>query len=194
MRDKKFLANKFKWKYIVVDEAHRLKNFNCRLTRELKQYNSDNRLLLTGTPLQNNLSELWSLLNFLLPSIFDDLSAFNKWFDFTKSQGTNEYIANEKSQLISKLHNILRPFLLRRLKSDVDIGIPKKREFLVYTHMTDMQKDYYEAVKKKDLQPIFQDEKKASSNTLLNILMQLRKICNHPFLNANKIVASLPCW
>ncbi|KAF0977864.1 hypothetical protein FDP41_003186 [Naegleria fowleri] len=185
MRDKKFLANKFNWKYIVVDEAHRLKNFNCRLTRELKQYNSENRLLLTGTPLQNNLSELWSLLNFLLPSIFDDLSAFNKWFDFTKNQGTNnEYIANEKTQLISKLHNILRPFLLRRLKSDVDIGIPKKREFLVYAHMTQMQREYYEAVRKKDLAPIFQDEKtrKASTNNLLNILMQLRKICNHPFL------------
>ncbi|KAG2388702.1 hypothetical protein C9374_000141 [Naegleria lovaniensis] len=186
MRDKKFLANKFNWKYIVVDEAHRLKNFNCRLTRELKQYNSENRLLLTGTPLQNNLSELWSLLNFLLPSIFDDLSAFNKWFDFTKNQGNtkNEYIANEKTQLISKLHNILRPFLLRRLKSDVDIGIPKKREFLVYARMTSMQREYYEAVKKKDLAPIFQDEqtRKASTSNLLNILMQLRKICNHPFL------------
>ena len=181
MRDKKFLANKFNWKYIVVDEAHRLKNFNCRLTRELKTYSSENRLLLTGTPLQNNLSELWSLLNFLLPSIFDDLSAFNKWFDFTKKE-KNDYITNEKTQLISKLHNILRPFLLRRLKSDVDIGIPKKREFLIYTHMTDMQKEYYNAVKSKDLLPIFKDQKRANSTTLLNLLMQMRKICNHPFL------------
>ena len=61
------------WRYIVVDEGHRLKNMNCRLIKELKQYHSANRLLLTGTPLQNNLSELWSLLNFLLPEIFDDL-------------------------------------------------------------------------------------------------------------------------
>ncbi|KAL9655040.1 hypothetical protein ABK040_008823 [Willaertia magna] len=180
MRDKKYLANKFNWKYIVVDEAHRLKNFNCRLTRELKKYESENRLLLTGTPLQNNLSELWSLLNFLLPSLFDDLQAFNKWFNFAK--GSNSYVNNEKTQLVGKLHNILRPFLLRRLKVDVDIEIPSKKEYLVFTPMTKMQKEYYDAVKNKDLLPIFKNSEKANSTKLLNILMQLRKICNHPYL------------
>ena len=79
--DRKFLQ-RFKWKYIVVDEGHRLKNFNCRLIRELRQIPAENKLLLTGTPLQNNLTELWSLLNFILPEIFDKLEQFEDWFDF----------------------------------------------------------------------------------------------------------------
>ena len=69
----------FSWKYLVVDEGHRIKNLNCRLVRELKMFDSANRLLLTGTPLQNNLSELWSLLSFLMPQIFDDLESFQRW-------------------------------------------------------------------------------------------------------------------
>jgi ATP-dependent DNA helicase len=78
MNDRKHLQ-RYNWKYIVVDEGHRIKNMNCRLIKELKTYSSANRLLLTGTPLQNNLAELWSLLNFLLPDIFDDLDMFQSW-------------------------------------------------------------------------------------------------------------------
>jgi ATP-dependent DNA helicase len=78
MNDRKHLAN-IPWKYIIVDEGHRLKNLDCKLLRDLKSYKSANRLLLTGTPLQNNLSELWSLLNFLMPEIFNDLDAFHEW-------------------------------------------------------------------------------------------------------------------
>mmetsp|Transcript_5507 Transcript_5507/g.23392 ORF Transcript_5507/g.23392 Transcript_5507/m.23392 type:complete len:321 (-) Transcript_5507:1574-2536(-) len=81
IRDRSVLA-RVPWKYIVVDEAQRIKNFECRLVKELKKYSSANRLLITGTPLQNDLSELWSLLNFLLPEVFDDLSAFESWFEF----------------------------------------------------------------------------------------------------------------
>jgi ATP-dependent DNA helicase len=79
MRDRRFLQT-YKWKYVVIDEGHRLKNFNCRLVRELKSIESANRLLLTGTPLQNNLMELWSLLNFLMPEIFYELDEFMKWY------------------------------------------------------------------------------------------------------------------
>lgn len=79
MNDRKHLQ-RYRWKYIIVDEGHRIKNLNCKLIRELKSYHSANRLLLTGTPLQNNLSELWSLLNFLLPDIFDDLESFQNWY------------------------------------------------------------------------------------------------------------------
>lgn len=68
MNDRKFLAA-YNWKYLVIDESHRLKNLNCKLIRELMSYKSANRLLLTGTPLQNNLEELWSLLNFLMPDV-----------------------------------------------------------------------------------------------------------------------------
>lgn len=70
------LVQRFQWKYLIVDEGHRIKNLNCRLVRELKMLPTDNKLLLTGTPLQNNLSELWSLLNFLLPEVFDDLKRY----------------------------------------------------------------------------------------------------------------------
>ena len=99
IRDAKELR-KVPWKYIVVDEGHRLKNMNCRLIRELKTYNTANRLLLTGTPLQNNLSELWSLLNFLLPDIFDDLAQFQRWFDFdgVGEDGVDARILEEQMQ------------------------------------------------------------------------------------------------
>merc|ERR1719421_1608473 len=100
---------------------------NCKLLKELKTLGADqmgmgtnggcNRLLLTGTPLQNNLTELWSLLNFLLPNIFDDLDAFQAWFDFDfKSEGIDQKVleGEEKNNVVTKLHQILRPFLLRR--------------------------------------------------------------------------------
>lgn len=91
------------WKYIVVDEGHRLKNLNCRLIKELKMYQSANRMLLTGTPLQNNLSELWSLLNFLLPDIFDDLESFQRWFDFSEvhdAEGDERIVAKEQENQV----------------------------------------------------------------------------------------------
>ena len=111
---------KIDWKFLIIDEGHRLKNMNCRLIRELKTLadeKSCNRLLLTGTPLQNNLTELWSLLNFLLPSIFDDLDSFQSWFDFDfQQEGSDEKVLDGemKNGVVTKLHQILRPFLLRR--------------------------------------------------------------------------------
>jgi ATP-dependent DNA helicase len=118
------------WKYIIIDEGHRIKNLNCKLIRELKSYTSANRLLLTGTPLQNNLAELWSLLNFLLPDIFDDLDSFHEWFDFTAVQDKGaheEWLAEEQSNsIVRSLHAILKPFLLRRVKVDVETSLPPK--------------------------------------------------------------------
>ena len=123
------------WKFIFVDEGHRLKNLNCRLIRELKMYEGTNRLLLTGTPLQNNLTELWSLLNFLMPKIFDDLDQFQQWFDFegiATVEGDRRIIEEEQQdKIVSKLHGILRPFLLRRLKTDVELAIPPKKEVVL---------------------------------------------------------------
>lgn len=116
--DSKFLS-KYKFKYIVVDEGHRLKNFDCRLIRELKTIPAENKLLLSGTPLQNNLSELWSLLNFLMPEVFSSLSDFEEWFDFSSvvgQEGANLEIlaAEQRNKVVSKLHAILKPFVLRR--------------------------------------------------------------------------------
>jgi ATP-dependent DNA helicase len=157
MNDEKFLKE-IPWKLIIVDEGCRLQNVDSYVFRLLssffafffrfflfslcfslhrkllrilrKEFRSDNRLLLTGTPLQNNLRELWSLLNFLLPGVFDDLNKFESWFAFANENLTHEHnkqkvIKEEKeNQLITKLHAILRPFVLRRLKSDVLTNLP----------------------------------------------------------------------
>ncbi|KAK9495073.1 SNF2 family N-terminal domain-containing protein [Lipomyces doorenjongii] len=146
MNDRNLLG-KLQWKYIIIDEGHRIKNMNCKLIKELKSYNSANRLLLTGTPLQNNLAELWSLLNFLLPDIFHDLELFQSWFDFSALQrenGPQEIIDEEnRTKIVSNLHAILKPFLLRRLKSDVEYSLPPKREYLLYAPMTATQQEFY---------------------------------------------------
>ncbi|KAF8748774.1 SNF2 family N-terminal domain [Rhizoctonia solani] len=137
IRDRIHLA-KFGWKYIVVDEGHRLKNMNCKLIQELKQYPSANRLILTGTlqyvviscPIhiahfwQNNLAELWSLLNFILPDIFNDLHSFQQWFNFSE----NTDLGDQTAGIVSQLHAILKPFLLRRLKTDVVTDLPPRKK------------------------------------------------------------------
>ncbi|KAJ5247529.1 swi2/snf2-like protein [Penicillium chermesinum] len=148
INDKKFLSQ-YDWQYIIVDEGHRLKNFNCRLIKELLNYRSANRLLITGTPLQNNISELWSLLHFLLPQIFNDLDSFQSWFDFSSvldEKGQEATIEKRNRNLISTMHAILKPFLLRRVKSDVEHSLPKKREYILYAPMTTEQKDLYREI------------------------------------------------
>ena len=154
---------KINWKYLIVDEGHRLKNSQCLLIKILKKLNVSNRLLLTGTPLQNNLNELWSLLNFILPDIFHDLELFQQWFNFdelTELAGELEGTNNEEDEetknliklniqetLIKNLHTILKPFMLRRLKRDVIKNLPPKKEYLLHIPMTKLQKKiYYDAL------------------------------------------------
>ncbi|KAI9696277.1 MAG: hypothetical protein M1836_005830 [Candelina mexicana] len=150
MNDKKYLGN-YAWKYIIIDEGHRIKNLNCRLVRELQSYHSANRLLITGTPLQNNLAELWSLLNFLMPEIFNSLDSFESWFDFSALKdkgGHKEFLDGErKSSLVTSLHAILKPFLLRRIKTDVETSLPKKREYILYAPLSTTQKELYNQIK-----------------------------------------------
>ncbi|RMZ90822.1 hypothetical protein DV736_g1955, partial [Chaetothyriales sp. CBS 134916] len=152
MNDRKYLAG-YQWRYIIVDEGHRLKNMNCRLIKELMTYNSANRLLLTGTPLQNNIAELWSLLHFLLPEVFNDLDSFGRWFDFSSvldekegEEGKNGKATKRKKNLVSTMHAILKPFLLRRVKSDVESSLPKKREYILYAPLTSEQKELYREI------------------------------------------------
>ncbi|SCU77894.1 LAME_0A02586g1_1 [Lachancea meyersii CBS 8951] len=154
----------YHWKFLIVDEGHRIKNINCKLIQELKRINTSNRLLLTGTPLQNNLAELWSLLNFILPDIFADFEIFHKWFDFgdielqSSSQGLNKLINEElEKNLISNLHTILKPFLLRRLKSVVLANtLPPKREYLINCQLTPLQRKFYKgALNNKLKQTVF---------------------------------------
>uniref|UniRef100_A0A4W6DRE0 Proliferation-associated SNF2-like protein n=1 Tax=Lates calcarifer TaxID=8187 RepID=A0A4W6DRE0_LATCA len=159
MIDRKFLQ-RFQWKYLIVDEGHRIKNLNCRLVRELKMFPTDNKLLLTGTPLQNNLAELWSLLNFLLPEVFDDLKSFESWFDINTLGEAESVVAAEREQnILSMLHQILTPFLLRRLKSDVTLEVPPKKEIIVYVPLTAKQEAFYTAVVNKTIAKILGQEK-----------------------------------
>lgn len=149
MNDRKYLTS-FGWQFIIIDEGHRIKNLDCRLIRELQQFQSANRLLITGTPLQNNLTELWSLLHFLLPTVFDKLSTFESWFDFSglKNKDSYEQLLSEERQqyLVRSLHAVLKPFLLRRVKTDVESLMPKKREYVLYAPLTSMQRELYQAI------------------------------------------------
>ncbi|KAF8530036.1 SNF2 family DNA-dependent ATPase [Hysterangium stoloniferum] len=143
IKDRQHLA-KYQWNFIVVDEGHRLKNMDCKLVQEIKKYDSANRLILTGTPLHNNLAELWSLLNFILPDIFTDLNSFQEWFNLPMMQNTLP--TEHSSRVISKLHDILKPFLLRRLKADVEHSLPPKKEYVLYAPLSERQRAVYDAV------------------------------------------------
>ncbi|XP_043254729.1 lymphocyte-specific helicase-like [Colletes gigas] len=163
LTEKQFIRSQH-WRYIVIDEGHRIKNPNCMLVTILKTCKSMNRLLLTGTPLQNNLSELWSLLNFLLPEIFDDLAVFKSWFNAKEleyDEGTKKFLKQEEEKhVLSSLREILQPFMLRREKADVCLEVPPKKELIVYAPLTQLQHDLYKAVLNRDIQKLsLMDEK-----------------------------------
>lgn len=130
--------------------------------RTLKTIQSMNRLILTGTPLQNNLAELWSLLNFLLPEIFDDLAVFESWFDVKEleTEGAEKFLKQEEEKrVLSSLREILKPFMLRRTKAEVNLNIPPKKELVVYAPLTELQHELYEAVLNYDLETLSKIEK-----------------------------------
>ncbi|KAF2971228.1 hypothetical protein GQX73_g2376 [Xylaria multiplex] len=169
LRDRAALS-KIDWAFIVVDEGHRMKNADSKLFRELQQFKSATRLLITGTPLQNNLKELWSLLHFLMPETFLDWEAFEVWFDFSDLQdeeGTAQFIEDKESQsLVSKIHKILQPLLLRRIKADVASYLPKKREYVLYAPMTKNQTDLYNVINDKKADTRSYLESKALSDDI----------------------------
>ncbi|KAI8089804.1 SNF2 family N-terminal domain-containing protein [Halteromyces radiatus] len=166
---------KITWQYIIIDEAHRIKNENSMLSMIVRILESRNRLLITGTPLQNNLHELWALLNFLLPDVFNSSEAFDEWFE-----GQN----GDQKKVVEQLHKVLRPFLLRRIKSDVEKSLLPKKEINIYVRMSSMQKKWYQRILEKDLDAVngAGTTKREGKTRLLNIVMQLRKCCNHPYL------------
>lgn len=172
----KAALKKFSWRYLIIDEAHRIKNEKSILSVVIRLYHSNYRLLLTGTPLQNNLHELWALLNFLLPDVFSSSEDFDAWF--------GDINGEDKSEVTAKLHKVLRPFLLRRLKTEVEHSLPPKKEIKLYIGMTDMQREWYTSILSKNVDVINTGQKKdkGSKMRLLNVLMQLRKCCNHPYL------------
>uniref|UniRef100_A0A1D1ZWV1 Helicase ATP-binding domain-containing protein n=1 Tax=Auxenochlorella protothecoides TaxID=3075 RepID=A0A1D1ZWV1_AUXPR len=163
---------RFHWRYIIIDEAHRIKNENSILSKVVRTLTTNYRMLITGTPLQNNLHELWALLNFLLPEVFSSAEKFDEWFQIGAGR-------EAEAEVVQQLHKVLRPFLLRRLKSDVEKSLPPKKETILKIGMSDMQRKYYAALLQKDMDAVTGG---ADRSRLLNIVMQLRKCCNHPYL------------
>ncbi|CAI9299634.1 unnamed protein product [Lactuca saligna] len=176
--------SKIHWHYIIIDEGHRIKNASCKLNAELKHYNSSHRLLLTGTPLQNNLEELWALLNFLLPNIFNSAEDFSQWFnkpfESNADNSLEEALLSEEENLliINRLHQVLRPFVLRRLKHKVENELPEKIERLVRCESSAYQKILMQRV--EDNMGAFGATK---SRSVHNSVVELRNICNHPYLS-----------
>nr|XP_019014427.1 ATP-dependent helicase STH1/SNF2 [Kwoniella pini CBS 10737]OCF53208.1 ATP-dependent helicase STH1/SNF2 [Kwoniella pini CBS 10737] len=182
------MLSKIKWIHMIIDEGHRMKNVKSKLSQTLNEhYSSRYRLILTGTPLQNNLPELWALLNFALPKIFNSVKSFDEWFNapFANTGGEKMEMNEEEALLVIKrLHKVLRPFLLRRLKKDVESELPDKVEKVIYTKMSALQWKLYESVQKYKQLPtdLSATGKPQKRQNLQNALMQLRKICNHPYV------------
>ena len=171
----KAALRKISWHYLVIDEAHRIKNENSVLSQIVRGFNSEHRLLITGTPLQNNLHELWALLNYLLPDVFSSSEDFDEWF--------RVHGEVDQDQMMYHLKCLLQPFLLRRLKADVEHSLLPKKEVHLYCGMTEMQRLWYKRILEKDLEAVNGMTKgKEGTTRLLNIVMQLRKCCNHPYL------------
>lgn len=185
------LLSRFNYSHMIIDEGHRMKNTQSKLSQTLKQfYRTKNRLILTGTPLQNNLPELWALLNFVLPKIFSSEKSFDEWFNTpfanTGSQEKIELTEEESLLVIRRLHKVLRPFLLRRLKKDVEKDLPDKVEKVLKCNLSGLQYILYQQMLKHNA--LFVGSQTTGTNNksgikgLNNKIMQLRKICNHPFV------------
>uniref|UniRef100_A0A8C8K1V5 DNA helicase n=1 Tax=Oncorhynchus tshawytscha TaxID=74940 RepID=A0A8C8K1V5_ONCTS len=158
------------WACLVVDEAHRLKNNQSKFFRVLNNYPLQHKLLLTGTPLQNNLEELFHLLNFLTPERFSNLEGF-----------LEEFADIAKEDQIKKLHDMLGPHMLRRLKADVFKHMPSKTELIVRVELSPMQKKYYKFILTRNFEAL-NTRSGGNQVSLLNVVMDLKKCCNHPYL------------
>ncbi|XP_033870766.3 chromodomain-helicase-DNA-binding protein 1 isoform X1 [Acipenser ruthenus] len=168
LKDKSFLGN-VNWAFIGVDEAHRLKNDDSLLYKTLIEFKSNHRLLITGTPLQNSLKELWSLLHFIMPD------KFSSWEVFEEDHGTG------RDSGYASLHKELEPFLLRRVKKDVEKSLPAKVEQILRVEMSAIQKQYYKWVLTRNYKALSKGTK-GSTSGFLNIMMELKKCCNHCYL------------
>ena len=172
---------KIHWEYFIIDEAHSIKNEESQLAEKCRKIKANNRLLMTGTPLQNNIKELWALLNFILPELFSSHEEFDEWFNFDKEEGAEgEALTPEEKEertlvMVKKLHKILRPFILRRTKAEVEKKLPPKTEIYIEIGMTETQRKIYKSL-------LLDSSLENSDAHYNNTLMQLRKCCNHPYL------------
>lgn len=168
LKDKSFLGG-VNWAFIGVDEAHRLKNDDSLLYKTMIDFKSSHRLLITGTPLQNSLKELWSLLHFIMPE------KFHSWEMFEEEHGKG------RDSGYTSLHKELEPFLLRRVKKDVEKSLPAKVEQILRVEMSAIQKQYYKWILTRNYKALSKGTK-GSTSGFLNIMMELKKCCNHCYL------------
>lgn len=163
----------------VVDEAHRLRNQKGKLLECMKeisakgtlQHGFQSRVLMTGTPLQNDLNELWTLLNFIEPFKFPELDSF-----------LHQYGSMASREQVESLQRKISPFMLRRVKEDVAKDIPAKEETVIDVELTAIQKQYYRAIFEHNHAFLNMGAGRATAPKLMNIQMELRKVCNHPCL------------
>ena len=176
---------RIKWQFMILDEAQAIKNADSFRWKILLAFSCRNRLLLTGTPIQNNMAELWALLHFIMPTLFDSHEEFNEWF----SKGIEGHAVGNSSlneHQLKRLHTVLQPFMLRRVKKDVENDMAPKKEVVVPCHLTMRQRELYWRIRDKiSIVDLFQGGKALNEgkvSNLMNIVMQLRKVCNHPEL------------
>ena len=163
------------WTTMIIDEAHRLKNTKSKLADLLRQMHIGHKVLLTGTPLQNNIEELYALLNFLNPEDFYDLNYFMREYGILSNQ-----------EHVEKMQNILKPIMLRRLKEDVEKSLAPKEETIIEVELTNIQKKYYRAILERNFDFLSKGASSGNVPSLMNTMMELRKCCNHPFLIKGK--------
>jgi chromatin-remodeling ATPase INO80 len=176
---------KVKWQYMILDEAQAIKSSQSSRWKSLLGFHCRNRLLLTGTPIQNNMQELWALLHFIMPSLFDNHDEFSEWFskDIENHAQSNTKLNEDQ---LRRLHMILKPFMLRRVKKHVQKELGDKIEEDVFCDLTYRQRAYYTNLRNK-ISILDLIEKAAVGDdqdtaTLMNLVMQFRKVCNHPDL------------
>ncbi|CAL2032997.1 unnamed protein product [Caenorhabditis brenneri] len=159
--------------YVIIDEAQRIKNEKVSLAVAVRSLRSSRRLLLTGTPFQNNVHELWALLYYLVPALFDDCDSFDEYFSSASM--------SDEVELINRLHRILNPFMLRRVKHDVEKSLLPKKEYKILMGLSDLQKEWYKKVLRKEIE-IMNNEGKILPKKVYHILMHLREVSNHPYM------------
>ena len=175
---------KMKWQYMILDEAQAIKSSQSSRWKSLLSFSCRNRLLLTGTPIQNSMQELWALLHFIMPSLFDSHDEFSDWFskDIESHAQSN---TNLDEQQLRRLHVILKPFMLRRIKKNVQSELGDKVEIDIFCDLTNRQKRYYQMLRSQISIMDLLDSANSNNDdatSLINLVMQFRKVCNHPDL------------
>eukprot|EP01083_Nonionella_stella_P144660 452020_1 len=183
MMDLEWLAN-IKWFLCIVDEGHRLKSRSTQLAKSFEMLDAQRRVLLTGTPIQNSMDELFNLLHFLEPKEFKNLRDFNRIYGASSTGNTNNNNEGEirNTSQLNALQSRIQQYILRRLKENVEKSIPKKEETIIDIELTTIQKTYYRALFDRNREFLEAGVDKGNLPNLINLEVQLRKCCNHPWL------------